>query len=120
MTTEIQLRDVRFHAFHGVSPQEQLTGNLFTIDICLTAPLHKAVASDNPDDTINYAEVYRITAEEMAIPSLLLEHAAGRIMSALKRRFPQIEALEISLAKLNPPIPNADMHSAAIKLSEHY
>lgn len=29
----IYLDDLRFHAFHGVMPQERLTGNDYTIDI---------------------------------------------------------------------------------------
>ncbi|MDR2495502.1 MAG: dihydroneopterin aldolase [Tannerellaceae bacterium] len=120
MTTQIELNSLRFHAFHGVLPQERLTGNAFTLNICITAPLHKAVASDNPGDTINYADVYRIAAAEMAVPSLLLEHVAGRIMAALKHSFPQISALEVSLAKLNPPIPHADMHSASVTIREQY
>ena len=40
----------------------------------------------------------------MDIPSKLIEHAAGRILYALKERFPQLAAIELKLSKLNPPL----------------
>jgi dihydroneopterin aldolase len=117
MISEIELKDIRFHAFHGVIPQERLTGNSFTVNIRLAAPLHKAVATDNPADTISYAEVFRLTAIEMNIASSLLEHVAGRIMTAIKLRFPQVTSLEVSVAKHNPPIAGADMDCAIVRLA---
>lgn len=117
MISEIELKDIRFRAFHGALPQERITGNDFTVNIRLAAPLHKAVATDDCADTINYAEVFNIASAEMNIPSSLLEHVAGRIISALRLRFPQISSLEVSVAKHNPPIAGADIHSAVVRLT---
>ena len=55
----------------------------------------------------------------MAIPSKLLEHAAGRILAALKDTFPQLLAIELKLSKLNPPF-GGDVYSASIILRESY
>lgn len=84
-------------------PQETKVGNDFVVDLILTAPLEQAVKSDELDDTINYAAVYAVVKEQMDIPSKLIEHAAGRILYALKERFPQLAAVELKLSKLNPP-----------------
>ncbi|MDR1937795.1 MAG: dihydroneopterin aldolase, partial [Tannerellaceae bacterium] len=79
----------------------------------------EAVSSDDLNATINYASVYYLVKNEMNIPSRLLEHAAGRILHSLKKHFPQITEIELSLSKLNPPI-TGDIRSAAVILKETY
>ena len=115
MTTKITLQAMKFYAYHGVLEQERRVGNTFVVDLTLTAPLEKAVQSDLLEDTINYAEVYELTKQEMNIPSQLLEHVAGRICRALRHHFPQIEQIEIRVSKLNPPF-GGDVHSASVLL----
>ena len=115
MTTKISLQAMKFYAYHGVLEQERRVGNTFVVDLTLTAPLEKAVQSDQLEDTINYAEVYELTKQEMNIPSQLLEHVAGRICRALRHHFPQIEQIEIRVSKLNPPF-GGDVHSASVLL----
>lgn len=119
MTTKIILKAMRFYAYHGVAPQERKVGNTFMVDLELTAPLEAAVESDRLEDTINYAEVYATVRQEMQIPSQLLEHAAGRIVKSLHHRFPQLEAVEITLSKLNPPF-GGDLESASVSLRMDY
>ena len=119
MTTRIELKEMRFYAYHGVMPQETKVGNNFVVNLILTAPLEQAVRSDELDDTINYAAVYEVVKEQMDIPSKLIEHAAGRILYALKERFPQLAAIELKLSKLNPSF-GGDIHSASIILDETY
>ena len=106
---------MKFYAYHGVLEQERRVGNTFVVDLTLTAPLEKAVQSDQLEDTINYVEVYELTKQEMNIPSQLLEHVAGRICRALRHHFPQIEQIEIRVSKLNPPF-GGDVHSASVLL----
>ena len=108
-----------FYAYHGVAPQETQVGNTFVVNLLMSAPLEDAVRSDDLRQTINYAEVYETVRMEMAIPSKLLEHAAGRILSALKRRFPLITEIELTLSKLNPPF-GGDIHSASVLLREQF
>lgn len=119
MTVQIELEAMKFYAFHGVAPQETRVGNTFVVDMVLTAPLDKAVANDNLEDTVNYATVYEMVKQEMAIPSKLLEHAAGRILKRLKETFPQLLAVELKLSKLNPPF-GGDVYSASVILRETY
>ena len=109
MTTKIELEKMRFYAYHGVMPQETKVGNDLVVDLLLTAPLVQAVKSD----------VYAVVKEQMDIPSKLIEHVAGRILYALKERFPQLAAVELKLSKLNPPF-GGDVHSASIILGETF
>lgn len=119
MTTKIRLEEMRFYAYHGVLPQETKVGNHFIVNLTLTAPLERAVRSDDLEDTLNYADVYAVVKEQMEIPSKLLEHVAGRILYALKERFPRLTAVELTLSKLNPPF-GGDLRSASVLLSETF
>lgn len=111
----IYLRQLRFHACHGVAEQERMTGNDFTVDLRLRVNVEQAMLSDNVADTINYAEAYQLTAEEMAQPAALIEHVAARIAQRLFDRWPELLSVDIRLTKLNPPI-GADSDGAGVEL----
>ena len=111
----IVLREVRFHAFHGVMPQERKVGAEFAVSLRVGLDLSRAVESDNVEDTLNYATLYEVVKQEMAIPSQLLEHVAGRIGRAVFSRFPQVESVDVVLTKLNPPM-GADCEGASVEL----
>jgi dihydroneopterin aldolase len=119
MNSKIELGGLKFYAYHGVLPQETRVGNTYILTVTLTVPLAKAMVSDNLDDTIDYAGVYNVIKQEMAVPSKLLEHVAGRILHSLKRRFPQLTGIRLSVSKLNPPV-GGDIHSASVILEETY
>ena len=111
----ITLTDLRFHAFHGVMPQERLTGNDYSVSLRIGYPVFDACLSDEVDDTLNYASVYDIVSQEMNVPSQLLERVAYRIADRLFRKFNLITELDIKLNKLNPPF-GADCYGAGIEL----
>ena len=46
----IYINDLRFHAFHGVMPQERLTGNDYSVSIRIGCNVEKAMLSDDIDD----------------------------------------------------------------------
>ena len=71
--------------------------------------------SDDVSDTVNYAELYELVKEEMAQPSNLLEHVAGRISRRIFQRFPQATAVDLRMTKLNPPM-GADCQGAGVEL----
>ena len=100
-------------------PKRPGLGILFIVDLILTAPLENAVWSDDLSDTINYATVYETVKAEMAIPLETSRACGGRILKALKERFPQITEVELVLSKLNPPF-GGDIHSASIILKESF
>lgn len=83
MSSKIYLRNVRFHAFHGVLPQEGIVGNDYLVNLVLDYDFSSAMKTDDLQGTLNYAEVYQKVREEMAVPSKLLEHVAGRIAHRL-------------------------------------
>ena len=100
----IELEGMEFHAYHGCLESERLNGNLFTVDFRGEADLRRAAQSDALEDTINYGAIYNIVKTEMAIPSDLLEHVAGRIVHAVSTEFPQLSRFSIRVSKKNPPV----------------
>ncbi|MDR0537763.1 MAG: dihydroneopterin aldolase [Tannerellaceae bacterium] len=120
MTAKIELKNMRFYAMHGALPQERTVGHNFIVNLCLRTELGADIRNGNLQSTINYADVFRVVADEMRIPSTLLEQVAIRILDALKKHFTGLTEAEISIAKMNPPIEGADMESAAITLSQTY
>lgn len=113
----IELKQMTFHAFHGVGEQERVVGNTYTIDLRLGVDLRHAAVSDDLNDTVNYASVYHSVSEEMAIPSHLIEHVAARIIRRLRSDFYAIEQIEIRLAKQNPPF-GGDIQEVAVVITE--
>ena len=115
MSSKIYLRNVRFHAFHGVLPQEGIVGNDYLVNLMLDYDFSSAMKTDDLQGTLNYAEVYQKVREEMAVPSKLLEHVAGRIAHRLFSDFPEIQKLQLSITKVNPPM-GADSDGAGVEV----
>ena len=115
MSSKIYLRNVRFHAFHGVLPQEGIVGNDYLVNLVLDYDFSSAMKTDDLQGTLNYAEVYQKVREEMAVPSKLLEHVAGRIAHRLFSDFPEIQKLQLSITKVNPPM-SADSDGAGVEV----
>ncbi len=100
----IFVNDIQLHAYHGVMPQEQLTGNDYLVSVSAQYPIDKAITTDDVQHTLNYAMVYDIVKEEMGISSKLVEHVAGRIAQHLMKQFADISAVRVRVTKLNPPM----------------
>ena len=100
----IRMKGMKFYAFHGVLPQENLVGAYYYIDLKLKTDFTRAAETDELEGTINYADIHAAVKEEMAVPSQLLEHVCQRIARRLFQDFPTIEAIDLRLSKENPPM----------------
>jgi len=115
LSSKIILKDIRIFAHHGVLPQERAVGAYFTLNLRIQTDFSRALATDDLAGTISYADAFEVVKAEMAVPSQLLEHVAGRICQALFDRFPAAEAIHLELLKENPPM-GADCAGAGIAL----
>ncbi len=97
--------------------QERKVGADFTVTVRVSVDISKAAASDAVDDTLNYAALYDVVKREMTIPSNLLEHVSARIAQAVFDTFPESQAVDVTITKLNPPM-GADCQGASVKA--HY
>ena len=114
-SSSIFLKNLRFHAFHGVMSQERVVGNDYLVDVNIHTDFSHAMLTDNLEYTINYAAVYQVIKEEMATPSKLLEHLVGRIGKRLFSTFPSILDVDIAITKQNPPF-GADCQGAGVQV----
>ena len=116
LSTIITLDDIRCYAYHGVFDQERVVGGDYTVSLRLTlTDASLAVEHDQLDGTVNYGEVYQLVLREMAQPSALLEHVAGRLLQSLFDSFPLIAEAEVQVRKVNPPM-GADCGGASVVL----
>lgn len=104
--TAVTLSDIRFYAYHGALPAEKIIGGDYLVTLTLYFPASSAMESDELSDTVNYAEVYEVLKKEMDLPSKLLEHVVGRILTALGSSFPILTKADCTLTKVTPPIPS--------------
>ena len=100
----LELRGMRFRAFHGCLEEEKRDGNDFVVDLTAVYDMEAAAGSDSLADAADYSGIYDIVAEQMARPSNLLENVASRICEAVKSGYPQLEYIRVRVAKLNPPL----------------
>lgn len=104
MDAVISLEGLKFHAFHGVHPQERLVGNIFLVDIHLSM---QPLADGFKDDllrTIDYEHVYKLVAEEMRDPKHLIETLAENIITNVFTHIPLAEHAHVVISKMNPPV----------------
>lgn len=102
--SSIHIDSLRLHANHGVLPQERVVGNDYVVTLKVKYDFSRAMETDDVADTIDYAQLCSIIKEEMAVPSNLIEHVAGRIANHIVERFVGITALRLKIIKVNPPM----------------
>lgn len=98
----VQLKQLKFFAHHGISHEEQLTGNHFEVNIFLGFEPGKKITDIN--DTIDYTKVYELVKKQMQIATLLLETLAAEIAAVILSEFSQVQHVQIEIEKLNAPI----------------
>ena len=115
LKSSITLRALRFYAYHGVLPQERTVSGDYEVTVKADVDLSQAMESDNVEDTVNYADLYEVIRQEMAVPSQLLEHVAVRMARRILNDFPTVDTLHVEVVKLNPPM-GADCQGAAVAI----
>lgn len=111
----IYLNEVRFHACHGVLPQENVVGQDFLVSARCGLDIASSMDNDMLELALDYGELYRLIEREMAQTSQLVEHVAGRIAHCVFEEFPLVTSLDLSITKLNPPF-GADCKGAGVEL----
>ena len=115
----IELEGMEFKAYHGCLEREKVVGNDFVVDFRGEMDMSAAAESDDLRNAVNYAEIYEVIKEEMAKPSDLLEHVAGRIVRALEEKFPQLTSFSVRVSKKRPPVSGVVQWSRITMYHEH-
>lgn len=106
---KVALHEVKFYAYHGFYPEEQILGGRYLVNVEVSFSPKKV--NDKLSNTVNYEELYDILSAEMQQPRKLLETLVQEMIDQLKNKFPFLDQIKISLKKLNPPLPGEVKYS---------
>ena len=105
MNDRIEIRDLRVTGVHGVLPEERERAQPFAVDITAWLDMEAAQQSDDLADTVDYGALAQTTADIVGGRSYqLLEALAGRLATALLIVDPRLDAVEVTVRKLRPPL----------------
>ncbi len=106
---KVALHEVKFYAYHGFYPEEQILGGHYLVDA------EVGFVPKNVDDeiknTVNYEELYSILSAEMQQPRKLLETLVQEMIDKIRLEFPFLETIKVGIKKLNPPLPGEVKYS---------
>ena len=99
-TGTIELRNLKFHAYHGCLPEEREQGADYVVNLKCEAALARAGESDCLSDTVDYSLLYDIIAGQMALSCNLLEAVAGNILRQIRSVVPAVTSASLTICKL--------------------
>ncbi len=94
----LSVRDVRLRAPLGVTPEERQTGAHIGLSVDIDYRPH-ASPPYRLEDLIDYDHLRRILVEEARRPEPLLENLAHRLVERIRRTFPGIERIRVTVTK---------------------
>ena len=101
----IHLKDLSFHAFHGVYSEESILGNHFIVNLHVHyIPQAEIVRELN--QAVNYEKLFALVQTRMEQPSPLLETIAMELCHSVLEQFQPVHSVFVSVEKVNPPIPS--------------
>ena len=116
-TDWIHLEGMAFYGYHGADPAEQQLGQRFIVDLAVAYDLRRAGETDDLQDTVSYAQLYRLTRDIVEGPSCqLLEAVAARIAATVLDRTP-VAAVRVRLRKPEAPIKGSILAAAAVEIT---
>jgi dihydroneopterin aldolase len=102
----IELRGLRALGRCGVLPEEVTRAQPLEVDLDLSLSLAAAGASDDLADTVDYGAVCQAIDDTVTAGHVqLLEHLAALLAEAVLAVDARIDAVELSVRKLRPPVP---------------
>ena len=94
------IEDLQVYAYHGVAQEEKVTGQMFFVSLRIGVNLERAAASDDVNDTLNYADICNDVQTVLQSGKCdLIEAAAMDIIEYLFRRYAGIVELSVILKK---------------------
>ena len=70
------VRDLKIYAYHGCFVEETKIGAEYQLDLWVEGDFSASEKSDDLNDTVDYVELANLAAQEMSVPSKLIEHIA--------------------------------------------
>ncbi len=112
MRDTIKVEGIRAHGFHGVFEQERQQGQTFVVDFELETSFGEAIASDQLQDTLDYAQLAGQVVEIVqGEPVNLIETLCDRVLCML------LEHKNVLGARVTIHKPEAPMEVSCVGVS---
>ncbi len=113
---KILLNNMHFYGYHGVLEAEKVLGQKFFVDAELVLDLREAGVTDNVEDTVSYAGVYRQIEEIVTKERYnLLEALGHRICKRVLEEHEKISEVTVTIRKPGAPV-NGHYDNFAIRI----
>jgi dihydroneopterin aldolase len=99
----IALEGMKFQAPVGFYQEEKRLGNEIVVDLYVNVSKLRQ-RDDLLEHTLNYEVIFETVKEVLTRPANLLETVSRQIIEEVSRLHSAIEAIEIRVAKLHPPV----------------
>jgi len=114
----IRLKNIRIFTNHGCLIEEEKIGSDYLVNLMVKANLNTAASTDHLKDTVDYVHLQHIVKNEMSVRSKLLEHVGQRIIDRIFDEILLVDAAEVTISKLNPPI-GGDVEEVSVTMQSH-
>ncbi len=105
MLATVRLVNAVFYAHHGVLQEEHRIGGRYEVDVAMDLDVDAAAEADDLRQTVDYERVYVLVRDVVTgNSSYLIERLAYRIAHAVLEAYAQVERVEVTVRKPNPPV----------------
>ncbi len=102
---KIRLINAVFYAHHGVTASEQKTGGRYEVDVEVQFDFETAAKEDDLNQTLCYETMYHVIRSVVKDRTFdLIERIAYLIADQIIKLSAQIEYIEVTVRKRNPPV----------------
>ncbi|MFB6271292.1 MAG: dihydroneopterin aldolase [Salinibacter sp.] len=104
-TGTVRLVNAVFYGHHGVMQEEHRVGGRYEVDVSVGLDFEDAALHDDLTRTVNYEKVYEFVRALVTENNFyLIEKLAYRIAQTVLDTYPDVEGVEVTVRKPNPPV----------------
>ena len=105
MNDKISIKGIKGYGYHGVFDFEKRDGQNFFVDLDLELDLSAASKSDELTDSVDYSKLTSIALDAIENQKFnLIERLAGFIADSIKREFPVVQKIAVTVHKPSAPV----------------
>lgn len=104
-TGTVRLVNAVFYGHHGVMQEEHRVGGRYEVDVSVGLDFEEAALHDDLTRTVDYEQVYEFVRRLVTENNFyLIEKLAYRIARTVLDTYPDVEGVEVTVRKPNPPV----------------
>jgi len=103
----VGIEGIQIYAYHGHRSEESTLGQRFELSVQAFLDCSAAGHSDDLEDALNYQSLHACVTRWVTTHRFhLLERLVEGLAAEIFRDFSRVDALQLCVRKLSPPIPN--------------